>query len=84
MDAPDLTAHPLYIKAHPHCMRVVLKAGDTLFIPAYWHHEVQSVPDKEVGLNIAVNFWYKNLTAPPVAEYELLSGKGKRGGGGGE
>eukprot|EP01036_Dinobryon_divergens_P026831 gene26831-35523_t len=61
-------------------LRVVLSAGDTLYLPAYWHHEVQSLPaeeaesesgPKEVGadvwaapLNIAVNYWFANLTAP--------------------
>jgi jumonji domain-containing protein 7 len=78
VDYPDLDRHPLYRKATP--LRVVLSAGDTLYLPAYWHHEVQSLPaeeaesesgPKEVGadvwaapLNIAVNFWFANLTAP--------------------
>ena len=45
-------------------VRVVLNPGDALYLPAYWHHEVQSLPDKIEGLNIAVNFWFKNVTSP--------------------
>ena len=57
IDAPDLQKHFLYRFATP--VRVVLQAGDVLFIPAWWHHEVQSVPDAVVGLNVAVNFWFE-------------------------
>ena len=79
VDDPDLGRHPLYRKANP--IRVVLSAGDTLYLPAYWHHEVQSLPAEEsesesesepgsgtdvwaAPLNVAVNFWFANLTAP--------------------
>ena len=41
--------------------RVTLKEGQTLFMPAYWHHEVTSFPD-DGGVNLAVNFWYRNVT----------------------
>lgn len=68
IDDPDLDRYPLYAKATPY--RVVLEEGDILYLPAYWHHEVQSLPDEE-GLNIAVNFWYENMTAP-VDDVALL------------
>lgn len=41
----------------------MLEEGDVLYLPAYWHHEVKSHPDPEEGLNIAVNYWFKNETA---------------------
>lgn len=85
LDQPDLSRHPRFVNTHP--IRAVLQAGDTLYIPAFWHHEVQSVPvdgaildefasdstsaTKSLNndprgdyLNVAVNFWFKNLTAP--------------------
>jgi len=66
VDSPDLRRHPKYANANP--IRVVLRPGDMLYLPAYWHHEVQSIPDDgdEVyrGLNVAVNFWFANMTAP--------------------
>jgi len=70
VDKPDLKQHPLYAKATP--FRVVLNPGDVLYLPAFWHHEVQSVPDADTGLNIAVNFWFANLTTP-VDDVELLN-----------
>ena len=64
-----------------------LKPGETLLLPAYWHHEVYShaarAPTDERGrdqdgaagaerdqpveqpLNVAVNFWFRNESAPP-------------------
>ena len=50
-----------------------LQPGETLLLPAYWHHEVHSHAaqrgqDEEEGeqpLNVAVNFWFRNVTSPP-------------------
>ena len=47
-----------------------LRAGETLLLPAYWHHEVHShaAPAAHASdrpLNVAVNFWFRNETAPP-------------------
>ena len=66
-------------------LRCTLRPGETLLLPAYWHHEVYSHPasaeeeeeeEEEEGaraevsqntarLNVAVNFWFRNTTAPP-------------------
>lgn len=43
VDEPDLTRHPKYPRATP--SRALLGPGDVLFLPAYWHHEVQSLPE---------------------------------------
>lgn len=75
MDKPDYTAHPKYKLASP--IRVVLEPGSCLYLPAFWGHEVQSIPDTHAKLgagerlNIAVNFWYANVTAP-IDENEVL------------
>ena len=56
-------------RCHPlHC---TLRAGETLLLPAYWHHEVYShaapsSEEKEQPLNVAINFWFRNETAPPL------------------
>jgi len=66
VDKPDLIKHPLFARATP--LRVILHPGDVLYLPAFWHHEVQSIPDVDESagpgrrINIAVNFWFANLT----------------------
>ena len=88
IDVPDYNKYPLYKKATP--IRAVLRPGDTLYLPAFWHHEVQSIPtysrdsdcssmtdfnsnsnnskESKKGqlLNIAVNFWFANITTSPI------------------
>ena len=66
IDDPDYLKHPLYKQANP--IRVVLKAGDVLFLPSYWHHEVQSLPDERSHLNLAVNFWFTSVSKPENAK----------------
>lgn len=64
IDHPDLQRFPRFSNAKP--IRVLLKPGQVLYLPSFWHHEVQSIPgnDDDDGLNIAVNFWFKNVTFP--------------------
>ena len=62
IDLVDDKKFPKYHKAT--AIRVVLHPGQVLYLPAYWHHEVQSLPDSTDGLNIAVNFWFRNMTYP--------------------
>eukprot|EP01035_Chromulina_nebulosa_P018377 gene18377-24075_t len=69
IDDPDIKKYPLYKEANPY--RVVLQAGDVLYLPVYWHHEVQSIPDHTDKLNIAVNFWFANKTYP-INEANML------------
>lgn len=57
---PDLAKHPELPKATPYKVR--LRPGSVLYLPSYWHHEVHSVPDEREGLNIAVNYWFRNET----------------------
>lgn len=61
LDAPDLSKHPDLPKATPYKVR--LRPGSVLYIPSFWHHEVKSHPDAEEGLNIAVNYWFRNETS---------------------
>lgn len=74
IDRPDLQRFPRFTNAKP--IRVLLKPGQVLYLPSFWHHEVQSIPsdDDDDGLNIAVNFWFKNVTFP-VDDMKILGMK---------
>lgn len=50
--APDLRKFPRFdaSKAVP----ITLRAGDVLYLPAYWWHQVESLGDE----NVNVNFWW--------------------------
>jgi jumonji domain-containing protein 7 len=37
-----------------------VNAGETLFLPSFWHHEVTSAPNDR-GFNLATNIWYTPL-----------------------
>lgn len=61
LDAPDLDKHPELPKATPYKVR--LRPGSVLYLPSYWHHEVKSHPDEKEGLNLAINYWFRNETS---------------------
>jgi len=63
IDEPNLKLHPLYENSHP--IRALLQPKDVLYLPAYWHHEVQSIPDENEGINVAVNFWFSSVNDIP-------------------
>jgi hypothetical protein len=48
--APDVERYPRFSAAVPLTFEV--KAGDLLFLPAYWWHQVRSV-----DVSVSVNFW---------------------------
>lgn len=48
---PDLTRHPAFANATP--LNVDLSAGDLLFLPSFWWHQVLSS-----DLAISVSFWW--------------------------
>lgn len=50
---PNFKVHPRAKHAWDHCRKVLLHAGDALFIPEGWFHQVDSN-----ALTIAVNFWW--------------------------
>ncbi|MEW5316726.1 MAG: hypothetical protein WDW38_008077 [Sanguina aurantia] len=50
---PDFETHPGFRYAQSQAVHVHLKAGDCLFIPEGWWHQVDST-----GLTIAINFWW--------------------------
>lgn len=68
---PDFVTFPRFKRAKPMICRV--EAGDVLFLPSFWWHEVQSYPDQDEMINIAVNFWYQPFFTKdfPCAECPL-------------
>jgi jumonji domain-containing protein 7 len=55
--------------AHIPRMRCTVEAGDAIWVPSYWWHEVYSAPGplrrksgaSDIQLNVAVNTWYSPL-----------------------
>ena len=54
VEQPDLSAFPRFAEARPYSC--VMEAGDVLFIPALWFHNV-----KALDSGIAVNVFWKHL-----------------------
>ena len=72
MTHPDERRRAALARCTP--LRCTLRAGETLLLPAFWHHEVHShaaaTSEHQGGraeqpLNVAVNFWFRNETQPP-------------------
>ncbi|XP_067672862.1 hypoxia-inducible factor 1-alpha inhibitor-like [Haliotis asinina] len=55
-DNPDFKRFPKFkdVKGH----EAVVGPGDVLYLPVYWWHQVESVPNR--GVTVSVNFWYKS------------------------
>jgi lysine-specific demethylase 8 len=49
---PDLSRYPRFDPSK--AVRIDLRAGDVLYLPAYWWHQVESLGDENVNLN----FWW--------------------------
>eukprot|EP01064_Diplonema_japonicum_P001966 TRINITY_DN11292_c0_g1_i1.p1 TRINITY_DN11292_c0_g1~~TRINITY_DN11292_c0_g1_i1.p1 ORF type:complete len:329 (+),score=81.77 TRINITY_DN11292_c0_g1_i1:99-1085(+) len=47
--------YPLWANAHP--LTVTVEAGDVLYLPSTWYHEVSQCGDDD-GVTIAVNYWW--------------------------
>lgn len=46
---------PQYLEAKKHAITVTIKAGEMLYIPCGWFHEVQSLGN---GGHVALNYWF--------------------------
>jgi hypothetical protein len=53
--APNLTRYPAFSRAKP--MDCDIGPGDTLYVPSYTWHDVNSTHTQDEQLNTAVNFW---------------------------
>ena len=50
---PDARAFPGFAEAQDHSVRYRLSAGDMLYLPAYWWHNVASI-----GVNVSASHWW--------------------------
>ena len=66
---PDLERHPDYAKALVAGESAELEAGDALFLPAYWWHNVESLEP----VNLLVNFWWLDAALPPATPFTALA-----------
>ncbi|XP_071120831.1 jmjC domain-containing protein E-like [Mytilus edulis] len=53
----DFKRFPKFAGTYP--LNCTLNEGDVLFMPSFWWHEVQSVPNRKEKRNLAVNYWYE-------------------------
>ncbi|KAL9848737.1 tRNA wybutosine-synthesizing protein 5 isoform 3-T3 [Geothlypis trichas] len=68
VDNPDMEKYPLFVKAKRY--ECVLEAGDVLFIPALWFHNVIS---EEFG--VALNVFWKHLPAESYDKTDTYGNK---------
>lgn len=54
---PDARAFPRFSEAEAHSVRYRLSAGDMLYLPARWWHNVAST-----GINLSANYWWSEGT----------------------
>jgi Cupin-like domain len=54
---PDLTRFPRYAEARKVALVADLDAGDAVYIPALWWHNVEALE----GFNVLVNYWWRDV-----------------------
>ncbi|XP_034692267.1 uncharacterized protein LOC117919243 [Vitis riparia] len=64
LEEPDFSIHPRAEHSMKHSQKVILHAGDALFIPEGWFHQVDSN-----DLTIAVNFWWRSNITSSLSEH---------------
>jgi hypothetical protein len=53
---PDFTKYPKFADAIPHGQIAELEAGDALYLPSMWWHQVEA----QNPFNVLVNYWWSN------------------------
>ncbi|KAG4186766.1 hypothetical protein ERO13_A08G063900v2 [Gossypium hirsutum] len=64
LENPDFSIHPRAQCSMEYSQKVTLQAGDALFIPEGWFHQVDS--DE---LTIAVNYWWRSSIMSSLADH---------------
>ncbi|XP_065630690.1 lysine-specific demethylase JMJ31 [Quercus suber] len=64
LENPDFSTYPRAKCAMEHSQKVVLHAGDAVFIPEGWFHQVDSD-----DLTIAINFWWRSNMMSSMEEH---------------
>jgi Cupin-like domain len=71
---PDFEKFPRFRQALEHGMVAELEAGDVLFLPSMWWHQVESL----ANFNVLINYWWRSVPdyrgqAITVLKHALLS-----------
>ncbi|ESO87419.1 hypothetical protein LOTGIDRAFT_220114 [Lottia gigantea] len=61
-DNPDHERFPNFRNLYG--QEAIVGPGDVLYLPIYWWHQVESVPNH--GMTVSVNFWYKSGTEEKI------------------
>ncbi|MGH9643015.1 MAG: cupin-like domain-containing protein, partial [Terriglobales bacterium] len=69
VSAPDLERYPNFAKALAAAETAELEAGDAVFIPNYWWHNVDSLDP----LNLLVNYWWVDYSRGPASPFAALA-----------
>ncbi|XP_021280558.1 uncharacterized protein LOC110413877 [Herrania umbratica] len=64
LENPDFSVHPRAKYCMQYSKKVILHAGDALFIPEGWFHQVDSD-----DLTIAVNYWWRSSIISSLADH---------------
>ncbi|XP_022771163.1 uncharacterized protein LOC111314264 isoform X5 [Durio zibethinus] len=64
LENPDFSVHPRAQYSMEYSQKVILHAGDALFIPEGWFHQVDSY-----DLTIAVNYWWCSSIMSSLADH---------------
>ncbi|OMO77635.1 hypothetical protein CCACVL1_14932 [Corchorus capsularis] len=64
LENPDFSVHPRAQYSMEYSQKVILDAGDALFIPEGWFHQVDSD-----DLTIAVNFWWRSSIMSSLTDH---------------
>lgn len=62
----DKDRFPLYDKAQP--IRLTVEAGDMVYIPSYWWHNLLTVE-----LSLSVNYWWVTFDIPSSSRAKMIS-----------
>jgi hypothetical protein len=57
-EQPDLTRYPKFANVVEHKLVADMQAGDALFIPSLWWHQVEALS----AFNVLVNYWWESVS----------------------
>jgi hypothetical protein len=66
--APDRSRFPLFEEIKHQSLSVELQAGDALYLPKLWWHQVEST----APFNVLVNYWWDAFRLGPDAPYTSM------------
>ncbi|TXG63719.1 hypothetical protein EZV62_010713 [Acer yangbiense] len=64
LENPDFSVYPRAENSMEYSQKVILHAGDALFIPEGWFHQIDSD-----NLTVAVNFWWRSNIMSSLSEH---------------